>query len=264
MGSMHHMPPPAPPADTGFYQTSYNSYAKPSPSSTSITGSPGAPPPRLSSHPFFIDQTPYLSSSRSLSEVSLLSTSSASTGRTSRSVSGSSASSTASSAAASSLSLAPSWPFRNTGRPCQLAPAAPITSSPDHRSRATRPRHSRAASTGHASTTPPSAAATAAAALSPKASSLHTPTAPIDRRCLQWMREAEQQEWILGSVASRVSPRGVRREAISDTDAPAGGHVEILYEHEREDADEPPPRPGSAASKCSVSSVKRRFRLNSA
>ncbi|GMK57769.1 hypothetical protein CspeluHIS016_0406030 [Cutaneotrichosporon spelunceum] len=194
------------------YSPSYNSYYVPP--------KPSAPTPRLSSHPFFVDQTPYLSSRR-LSNMSLQSTASSY-----RSPSASGSSSTTS-PSASAVSL--NWPFRKT-------PHSPPTETG-------RPRgHSRAASTGHEVTSSP-----ASTTLTPKAASLHTATAPIDRRCLQWMREAErhEHEWILGSVASRSAGRGRVFFPSSNEHAEPTEEVEVLHE----------PRSNT----CDV--VKRRFRL---
>ncbi|CAK9784826.1 hypothetical protein CC85DRAFT_302084 [Cutaneotrichosporon oleaginosum] len=206
------------------YSPSYNAY----PYTPKVAAAPSPPTsaPRLSSHPFFVDQTPYLSSSWRLSSMSLQSLQSTSSSG-SRYSPGSS-SSTPSSSSISSPSTAPS--------------PSPMSTAHLWFRKYERPRHARAASIDAASSPSPTPLVSD---LTPKAASLHAPTAPIDRRCLQWMREAEQHEheWILGSVASR-SRASARAILPADTGIDTAGPVEVLHE----------PR---------ACALKRRFRLNS-
>ncbi|WOO77882.1 uncharacterized protein LOC62_01G001437 [Vanrija pseudolonga] len=198
-----------------------------------------------SSHPFLTDQTPYLD--RRFSATSLRSTSSAGSYHTNRS----------SSSSASALPHDPCWPFhrgsasgpssRGAAPPpvSALQPSAPIypstaarTSQPVSRTQAyshlsvasTRsvPTSSSSSHSPRSAPLPitPSSGSSTSSSSSPMASPTTPVSATIDRSCLVWMREAEQHEYLFGSVASRdTSPREIHRRLL---------HPDELAEHVEE------------------------------
>ncbi|KAL1408485.1 hypothetical protein Q8F55_005297 [Vanrija albida] len=206
---------------------------RPPPTRTRTQPPPPPPPPRTmppSSHPFLTDQTPYLD--RRFSSASARSTSSAGSYRTHRSSSGSSAG-----GSGSALAHDPCWPFSrasasgpssrsgsSSNNPPALQPSAPIYPAS---SRASQPvsrtqaySHLSVASTRSAPSASPRSAAlhinpsgSSTTSNSPDASPTTPVHATIDRSCLVWMREAEQHEYLFGSVASRdTSPREAHRK----------------------------------------------------
>lgn len=188
-----------------------------------VRGSPS------SSHPFLVDQTPYIQwdarSSRSPSS------SSSYISRSSRSPS------TSSTASSSSLSSRP-W----IHRAATLGPAAPIRAPPPP------PRRASASTTSYRSPpTPPTRPLRPRGFSTPRTVTPGTPRTPAtpttpnwDPRCDQFMKNAEQQEYYFGSVAARVSPKGVRRELLPHLED-AGVEVLEVYKPL-------PPLPGEARS----------------
>lgn len=167
------------------------------------------------SHPFLVDQTPYLKWDSSSAGGSC-----ASGVGSSRSSRSSSTSSIASSSS-SPVALGRSWPFQRPivlGSPASIRTAAPPPPPRRPSSAETNPPYtSPYASTPYTSPQQQGVRRFFSPPKSTPATPIRTPSPPDadGEDCAQFMRDAEQQEYYFGSVAARVSPRtGVRRELL--------------------------------------------------